>query len=620
MRRAHYAILASVAVIAMFAGLNLAAWKWLAPARADFTANKLYTLSASARQVVERLIEPIELEFVYSRTLGSDFPAIRAHADRVRQLMAEIAAYSGGKVKLRETEPEPYSEEEERIASAGVTPAPTDRGDPLYIGVIGHNTVDDAIAIPYLAPERDALLEYEIVRLISQLDDPSPPKVVVISSLTPYQLHPEDQQAAFVLREARRAYDIEVLQPDFQSLPDGTDVLMIIHPGPLSDWQQYLIDQFLLHKGTALIALDPAARAAAVQRGGLAPTASTLGKVAQTLGVSLAPDVVADRTLALPVNVDAGGGRMVQAAQPLFIAPPPSRMSKSDVVTADLSRPINFGAAGHWTFAEHPGVTFEPLIEASPDSAAVTPAFAMSDPSPRAVLEDYQPTLQRPVLAARLSGDLRSAFERPPSLPADGDPVLIELQRQAMERALPYVSSSDKPAEIILIADADMMDDGFYVHPQTRQALADNAIFVLNALDNLSGDYALTELRSRTPASRPMTRVDEIEAAARDRLYAEQSRLEVLLAGAEARVKELEERRAGGSASTEQELAEISSYREQAIEARRQLRAVEREFRRDVDALAAQLAFINIWLPPIIVGLIGAGVVVWRNRRRGGAA
>ena len=69
--------------------------------------------------------------------------------------------------------------------------------------------MDDAIAIPFLAPERDALLEYELVRLISQLDDPAPPKIAVISSLLAYQLHPTEPQAAFVLREARRAYDIE---------------------------------------------------------------------------------------------------------------------------------------------------------------------------------------------------------------------------------------------------------------------------------------------------------------------------------------------------------------------------------------------------------------------------
>jgi hypothetical protein len=40
MRRSHYAILASLLVAIVFVGLNLASWKWLAPARADFTANK----------------------------------------------------------------------------------------------------------------------------------------------------------------------------------------------------------------------------------------------------------------------------------------------------------------------------------------------------------------------------------------------------------------------------------------------------------------------------------------------------------------------------------------------------------------------------------------------------
>ena len=64
MRRSHYAILVSLAAVLIFVGLNLAAWRWLPGARADFTANGLYTLSTSARRVVQRLIEPVELEFV----------------------------------------------------------------------------------------------------------------------------------------------------------------------------------------------------------------------------------------------------------------------------------------------------------------------------------------------------------------------------------------------------------------------------------------------------------------------------------------------------------------------------------------------------------------------------
>ena len=120
MRRSHYAILASLACVVIFVGLNLAAWKWLAPVRADFTANRLYTLSSSAQKVVQRLVEPVELEFVYSRRVGAEFPAIRAHADRVRQLMNEIAAQSGGKVKITEIDPEPFSDDEDRVGDGVV--------------------------------------------------------------------------------------------------------------------------------------------------------------------------------------------------------------------------------------------------------------------------------------------------------------------------------------------------------------------------------------------------------------------------------------------------------------------------------------------------------------------
>lgn len=619
MKRSHYVILVSLAAVLIFAGLNLASWRWLGGARADFTANGLYTLSTSARRVVQRLIEPVEIELVYSRVLGADFPAIRAHADRVRQLMAEIAAQSEGKVKLREVEPEAFSEEEDRVAAAGLSPAPTNGGEPLYFGIIGRNTSADNITIPFLAPERDALLEYELVRLISQLDDPAPPKVAVLSSLLAYQLHPTEQGSAFMLREGARAYEIVIVEEGFRALPDDTDVLLMVHPPAMDEWQSYVIDQFLLNKGAALIAIDPVSRAAIVQQDG-APVASSLGRIARMLGLTEQREAVADSTIALPVNVDIGGGRTMQVGQPLFPGPPPSLMSRDDVITADLSRPINFGAPGRLIVQPPAGVTFEPLVSTSIEAALLPAGMAASDPGPRQVLEAYQPSGAQQALAGRLAGPLRSTFAGPPVVADEDDPVLAELRRQEMARQPPFVADSQRDAQIILVADSDMFDDSFFVHPQSGQPLADNAAFVLNALDNLGGDPALTELRSRAPAARPMARVDELREAAKTRLFAEQERLETLLKAAEARIGELEARRAGGAASTPEELAEINEYRVQAAEIRGQLRGVEREFRRDIDALESQLVFLNVWLPPILVGLAGIGVFFWRGRRRGGAA
>ncbi len=618
MRRSVYAVLASLLAATIFAGVNLAAWRWLAPARIDFTQNGLYTLSTSAKRVVERLVEPIELELVYSRGPGAGLPAIRAHADRVRELLREIAAQSSGKIRISETDPEPFSEEEDRIVEAGLAPAPLE-GDPVYFGVIGRNSVDDIIAIPFLAPERDALLEYDLARLIAQLDDPAPPKVAVISSLPAFQGDGSGEGDAFILREIRRAFTVLPVAPDFQALPNGTDILLAVHPGALSEWQTYVVDQFLLRKGRALIALDPVSRAALASGAPRIEAASGLGRLGNVLGASLGAQVAADRVLALPVEVDLGAGRTVVEGQPLFPAVPRALMSSEDPVTADLSRAINFGAPGHLIAAPPPGADFAPLVETTTQAALIPAELAMEDPAPRAVMQAYTPANAPLILAARLSGELRSAFATPPPVPVQQDPALADLEAAERSRVEPFVSRSQTPAEVFLLADSDMLDDAFFLNPANQSPMADNAAFILNALDNLSGDEALMALRSRAPAARPMERVDALRASARERLYKEQQRLEALLADAEGRLAAMEQA-SGVAPGTPGQIDEIARFREEAAGIRRQLRSVEREFRRDIDALAGRLEFINIWLPPIFVGLIAAGVFVWRSRPRTAAA
>jgi ABC-2 type transport system permease protein len=616
MKRSVFALAASLLAVLIFAGANLASWKWLAPARLDFTQNQLFTLSSSARKVVERLVEPVELELVYSRGLGADYPMVRAHAERVRELMKEIAARSGGKVKLRETDPEPFSETEDRITAAGLSPAPTDKGDPIYFGVIGSNSVDDRIAIPYLAPERDAMLEYELVRLIAQLDDPAPPKVAVISSLAAFQGDGAGQGDAFVLREMRRAFEILPVEPNFRALPAGTDVLMMVHPQPLDEWQSYVVDQFLMHHGRAIIAVDPVSRISLATQGRRVFPSSGFGRLTETLGVTMGEDAAADRGLGLPIEVDVGGGRKTIEGQPLFPAAPRALMSASDPVTVDLSRAVNFGAPGSLQPSKNALAGFTPLVQTTGEAALIPSSIAMENPQPRVVMNYYKLAGGPLTLAARLSTSLKSAFPNgPPPFPIDEDPVVAELQAQEKARIEPYISTSQGAPQIILIADSDMFEDAFYINPQTGAPMADNAAFILNALDNLGGDEALTALRSRAPAARPMERVDNLRAAARERLYKEQERLEALLKDAEDNLAGLEKAGQGGAARTPQEIAEMAQFREQANQIRRQLRGVEREFRRDIDALAFSLALINVWLPPVFAAVMGIGVFIWRGRR-----
>ena len=195
----------------------------------------LNTLSDAAVEVAQDLSEPVELELVYSRQLAADFPDIRAYGARVRELLNEISARSKGNVRVIETDPSPFTPEEDRIIDVGLDSAPTPKGDPLYFGIIGRNSVDDEIIIPFLEPQRESLLEYDLVKLISQLDDP-------------HSAHNWDHHR-FKEHDGPRSHPTRSLYPSgdgpqlfrsnrsrqtYQVLPDGLDALMIVHPFELS--------------------------------------------------------------------------------------------------------------------------------------------------------------------------------------------------------------------------------------------------------------------------------------------------------------------------------------------------------------------------------------------------
>lgn len=610
-RRRHI-LIATVLALLAFAGFNLAVQRWVGPLRADFTAGRIYTLSDSARTVVGRLAEPVRLRLVYSRAAASAYPALRAHAARVRELLAELEARGHGKIRVEEGDPAPFSEEEDAALEAGLTPAPSDApGDPVYLGVVGTNAIADRIAIPFLSPDRDALLEYDLVRLIAQLDNPKPPTIALLTSLPAFQGDGRGQGDALILREMARSFRVEQVPSDFASLPRNADVLVMIHPPPLTDWQQYQIDQFLMAKGRALIAIDPVSRVA-LASGVRGQQRSDLPSIVATLGVTLDGAAVADAALGLPVEVETGPGRRAVVTQPLFPGPPPALMSKDDVATADLSRPVNFGAPGRLVISPMRGLAATTLISTTSGATLVPADVAARGPGPREVATVGKPAAGEQALAVRIVGPLKSAY--PLSRPSAPTGVA----------ATPHLAASHAAANVVVVADTDVFDNGFYVNPQGGAPLADNAAFILNALDSLTGDAALVGLRSRAPAARPMTRVDDMRTVARHRYQAEEIALRDRL---EAARKALDTLAGPGGAKALREAAgeggggdPIAKRRSEIVEVRARLRAVERSFRENVETLQNRLLLINVWLPPLLAAAAGFGVLVWRSRRRRGPA
>jgi len=626
MNTRRYLILSTLLAGAILLAGNIVAQKLLAGARIDFTEGGLYTLSDATRTTLADISEPLDLVFVYSRRVGQDYPTVQAHAARVRELLATYEAASKGRIRVREIDPAPFSEAEDEALAAGIPAVPAGGNDPLYFGVIGRNTIDDVRILPFLAPEQDLTLEYDLTRMISRLNHPEPPRVAILSSL-PGMLAPDPAGGYVLLQDIARSFEIDLLPEDFGALAEDVDVLLVAHPPPLSSRQEWLIDQYLLRGGRAVFLVDPAAKTAVT--GDVFGTSnelarSSLGRLGRAWGVELAPDAVADVAFALPVPVETERGTVEEMAHPLFLGVPALAMSREDPITADLMRVVNFGAPGALLVGTPPqGVTLTPLITTGPSPSFINAGEAARDMSPADVLRNYQ-SLPNPLpLAMRISGVLVSAFPgSAPAIDEPRDPAAAEAARAAAAALPPHIRAGERSTEIIIIADADFIADEFYIVDGGGVAVADNGALVLNALDALAGGGELSRLRSRAPALRPMTRIDGMRSEAEEQYFRQQSELETRLATAQARLAELQEAPTGGdffSGDPEAELSddertELASLRQDILALRARLRETERDYRRGIDQLEGSLKAINIWGGPVLVAL--AGLIVWQRQKR----
>ena len=60
---------------------------------------------------------------------------------------------------------------------------------------------------------------------------------------------------------------------------------------------------------------------------------------------------------------------------------------------------------------------------------------------------------------------------------------------------------------------------------------------------------------------------------------------------------------------------EMENFRMEQVKTRKELRNVQHELRKNIEALGTQLRFINIGLVPLIVVLFAAGIGIYRSRR-----
>jgi ABC-type uncharacterized transport system involved in gliding motility auxiliary subunit len=617
----RFSLVAASAFFVMFVAANVAANVWFRGWRLDLTENHLYSLSEGTQTTLDHLNEPIEFKFYYSRDAAARVPAIQTYASRVRELLETYAARSHGRVRFTEIDVKPFTDQEDDATEAGIEPQrQAQGGDPIYFGLVGANAIDDKRAIPFFDPDGEPFVEYQVTRLIFELEHPDRTKIALLTAL-PIDPPTSDAQQqmpgqSVFATEMGRLMDVTKLDPNFTSIPADADVLVIIQPPVLTAAQSYAIDQFILRKGRAFIALDPASlvAAAAGQQNQFGmpmapiPTASSLEPLLSAWGVTMPPDVVLDADGALPIQ-DPSSGQPVK--QPLFFTVPPPQLDHSDLMTASLPRGVNFALSGAFNISERSGISSEVLAKSSADTMHMTAQEALANPSPYDIERQWPQTGRVETIAARLSGILPSAFPNGP--PPDAPPG----QR---------LTRSATPAQIVLVADTDFLADTFYVN-QNGNSFGDNGSFALNAIDVLSGSDALVSLRSRAPSARKMEVIDRMEADAQRQIEQKQEELQADYEQTQAQLAQLQQGRAQGAgffsgnlgaALTPQETQTIERFQKHLIDVRAQLRHLARDLRSDITNLQSLIVFINVWLVPLLVALAGL-VLFWRRQRRAGA-
>jgi gliding motility-associatede transport system auxiliary component len=581
--------------------------------RLDLTEGKLFTLSEGTVNIIQSLDEPVALDFYFSRKTLVGYPGLMNYGTRVRDLLEEYAAKSGGKIKLTVIEPEPFSEEEDQAVASGLQGVSiSTAGDRAYFGLVGTNSTDDELNIPFFQDSRESALEYDITKLVFNLANPKKRVIGVISSLPLFGEAAAGQAPTqwAIVDVMREFFEVKNLGLSPDELDEDIDVLMVIHPKDLKSETLFAIDQFMLGGGNALFFVDPLAETDRSQPDPQNPTAipdldSDLKVFLDGWGVEvLESKLAADITSAMRVQTRSPRGPQ----ETLYL--PWLRLGKESLNNDDFStnelKVIHMGTAGIIEQKEESPIEMSSLIQTSKDSMKLERDLILFQQDPNIILDNFVSEDKQQTLAVRLSGHVTSAFpEGSPAKDAGTD------------------SLKEGDVNLILVADTDILSDIFWVRSESffgvtiPQPIANNGDFVVNTLENLSGNTDLISLRSRGEFSRPFEVVEDIRRVAEDKFRDRERELQAKLTETEQRISALQ--REGGQSElilSKEQNAEIEKFQTEQLKTRKELRSVQHELQKNIERLGTKLKFINIGLMPLLIMIAAIATGLYRTQRR----
>jgi gliding motility-associatede transport system auxiliary component len=601
-----YSAVGLVALLLVLVAVNFLVSR--VPARVDLTEGDLYTLSPGTRKILRGLQSPVKVKLYISQ--GESVPVqMRGFAQRVEDTVREFKQAAGANLVVERYNPKPDSEEEDAAQLDGIEPQQLFTGEQFYLG-IAVSQLDRKQAIAAVSPQRERLLEYDLIRAIARVGNPERPKIGLMAGLPVMgeKFNPFTRQSSepwVLASELKRDFDVKEVPVSAKEIDKDIGVLLLIHPRDAQPQTEYALDQFVLRGGKLIAFVDPYAYFDQnPQMPGVPPepSSSTLPNLFKAWGVKMDPGkVLAD------VVFGSGSG---QRYTPTVLTLNRTAFSRDDVVTGQIET-LLYAFGGAFEVAKT-DLNVTELVKSSPNSMLVDNANATK--SGDEATKAFTPSGNSMPLALRLTGKFKTAF--PEGLKDNDKPV----------PNTPALRESSAENSVILVADVDLLADGAAVDVQEvfgRKIVVPsngNLAFAMGMVEQFAAGEDFISLRSRTGAFRPLTVVRELEAEAQKQYFGKIQALEDEVQKTTAKLQELQKAQgpAGKSAqllSPEQQ-AEIERFRKTVAEARLALKEVRKNLRQDAESLVFWTKVANIALMPLIVALLGILVAIIAGRRR----
>lgn len=612
-------------------------------ARIDLTEDKLYTLSEGTENILKELDTKVSIRYYRTEDKSILPEQVQVYVSRVEDILNEYRKRSKDMVEVELLDPEPDSDEEVAALQDGVNRNSLNLVESFYNGIVVQ-CLDEKVVLPSLNPQEETLLEYELSRAVSEVTRASKPKVVIITDERirggggGNPMNPMAGQGAppwYFPQLLERDYEIEEISIGADSIPDDADLLLVVHPKMIPERMEYSIDQYILKGGKVVAFLDPKFQFGESaqpnpmmgQMGGGEP--STFNKLLPAWGLEFSgTKVLAD----VAYRTQVGNGQGQPVSEPRVLSMNNDAFNENVPATSSLQNMLMW-EAGVFTGTPADGLTKTSLIHSSENSQLVTPMQMFGNDVDQ-IMNTFTPDGKTYDLAVMVSGKFKTAFpdgrpeddaEATEADAEDDEAEDAEGEEEASEQ--PHLTESDGENTVILIGDVDMLHDRTFLQQRriftgqvVQQMINTNMVLVQNLLEQMAGNENLIKIRSRTAAQRSFTKLREMDEESDKKFRDAAIKGQEEVDAAQRKLTDLLQAKSedGGVSvhnldpETQKALEET---RETFAEAKKKLRKINLDRRKDKEALLARVKAANVLLMPIVVIFVGVVLAFLRKSR-----